>query len=294
MTKPRPKTRLLTALLLSLLPAAAHAQTEDQQQALAHQIATLNWIAGPNTIEIANVAGFDIPQNYELLTPPDSLKFLQLNGNNPAPDDATDDILQNTDPNSAWFAIIAYQAAGHIDDSQPIDPVRLLATMRQASDLDDANRRAQGIPTMTLTGWAIQPGYDSQIHRLEWAYDFTNPDNSQTVNLNGLILGRTGFLKITVVDDPAALNRDIPEINAALDNITFNDGQRYQDSQPTDPKSPYTLATLIGAAPPPPPSPAPTTPQPNHHLPALLKALLALAILATAATLTLRAVTMRR
>jgi len=289
MTTGRLSRALTAAALLLILHAPAQAQETSQEQ-LAHEIAQLNWFDGPNTIEIANVAGFDIPAGYEMLTPPDSLKFIELNGNAPTADDAGDYILQNDDINSTWFAILSYEPSGHVDDSQPIDPNQLLATTQQASDLDNENRQKQGIPTMTLNGWAVTPTYDPTTHRLEWAFNFTNQDGTKTINLNALILGRTGELRAIIVDDPNSLVKDLPDINTAMNGFSFNFGQRYEDTQPADPKSPYTMATLIGGAPTPPPTPPP---KPNHLTP-LLKALTALAILTAGTVIGLRALAGRR
>jgi uncharacterized membrane-anchored protein len=280
---------LLAAIALHTAPAAAQGEPPDQQQDLAHQIAQLNWTDGPNTVEIAGVAGIDIPAGYEMLSPPDGAKFLALNGNSVTPaDDANDYILQNDDPDSGWFAILAYENGGHIPDTQPINPDQLLAIMQKYSEADNDNRRKHGILTMDLMGWAIPPAYNPQTHRLDWAFDFNNSDGSRTVNLNSRILGRDGDLKIIVVDDPDLLTKDLPDFNKAISGFSFNDGQRYEDFSQGDPVAGYGLANLIGGAgasqsPPPPATtpatPAPTPPTKPNHLPALLKALAALGII---------------
>jgi uncharacterized membrane-anchored protein len=284
-------SRLALAIMATLLTApAALAQTTDpsltQDQQLAHEVAQLNWIDGPNTIEIANVAGFDIPAGYEMLTPPDSLKFIQLNGNETTSDDNGDYILQNDDPNSGWFAILSYDATGRINDTGPIDAAALLANLQKLSTQDNVNRAKQGLPPMNLIGWAVPPSYNTTTHTLQWAFNFTNPDGSGLINLNTRILGRNGSLKIIVVDNPGTLNADLADFNHAMTGFSFNTGERYEDSQPSDPKSPFTLANLIGGATaPPPPKPTPPPPSPPakpNHRPAITKALIALAILLAA------------
>jgi uncharacterized membrane-anchored protein len=287
---------IFVAGLLAIAGPAAGQPTLTQQQILAHEIAQLDWFDGPNTIEIAGVAGFDIPANYQMLTPPDSLKFLTLNGNAVTAADVGDYVLQNADPNSTWFAILSYENPGHISDSQPIDAAQLLATMEQASDLDNQNRAKQNIPPMDLTGWALEPSYDQTTHRLEWAFNFTNADGTTTANVNAVVLGRTGDLKIIMVDDPQNLPKDIPDFNNAMSGFSFNVGQRYEDTQPNDQAAPYTLATLIGGGPPPAATPrhTPPPPPPPHHANNLLKALLALVALAAVSAVALWVVAGRR
>jgi uncharacterized membrane-anchored protein len=224
------------------------AQPAPSEQDLAHQIAQLNWIDGPGAVKIANVSTFNIPQNYEMLVPPDSVKFLQLNGNTTSDGDNGDFILQNDDPKSGWFAILVYEDAGHISDTETIDPNALLSAMQTYNARDNADRQKRGIPTMNLAGWAIKPSYDPQSHRLEWAFDFNNSDGTKTVNLNTRVLGRTGDLKIIVVDDPDALDADLPDFNHAMTGFTFDPGQKYGDYQQGDHLASYGLAALIGGA----------------------------------------------
>jgi uncharacterized membrane-anchored protein len=285
---------MIVAVLLAMGGRAAGQESLSQQQILAHEIAQLDWFDGPNTIEIAGVAGFDIPGGYQMLTPPDSLKFLTLNGNAVTAADAGDYILQNDDPTSTWFAILSYENPGHISDRQPIDAGQLLATMQQASALDNENRAKQNVPPMTLTGWALEPSYDAPNHRLEWAFNFSNSDGTTTANVNAVVLGRTGDLKIIMVDDPQNLPKDVPDFNNAMAGFSFDIGQRYDDAQPSDPAAPYTLATLIGGGNPPAVTPANTTPPPPKHAASLRKALLALAALAGLGLVTLWVIAGRR
>jgi uncharacterized membrane-anchored protein len=291
MTIPRFAALAVMASFLAT-PAIAQPATPSlaQEQQLAQEIAQLNWVNGPNTIEVANIAGFDIPAGYQMLTPPDSLKFIQLNGNATTTDDNGDYILQNVDPNSGWFAILTYEPIGHIKDIGPLNPTALLATLQALSTQDNANRAKQNIPPMTLTGWAVPPSYDPSTHTLQWALNFTNPDGSSLVNLNTDILGRTGALKIIVVDSPNTLAADLADFNHAMTGFSFNTGQRYQDAQTTDPATTLTLTALITGlttqTPPPVQPPPPTTQPPRrqepNHLPAIAKALTALAFLIAA------------
>jgi uncharacterized membrane-anchored protein len=239
-------------------PEASSEASSEAQQALAHQIAQLPWQDGPASLAIG-AATINLPAGYEILPPPEGEQFLQLNGNPPSPDDAADNILQSDDPASNWFAILTYEDAGHIADTQPINADALLATMQKLNDEDNAARQQKGQLTEALHGWAIPPTYDKTAHRLAWAFDFTNPDNSANVSLQMRLLGRTGDLKIVIVDDPASLAKDLPDIDKALAGGGFPAGQTYQDATASDPQAPYGLAAIIGGATPtpqPPPSPA--------------------------------------
>jgi uncharacterized membrane-anchored protein len=265
--------RLSCLALLAAIAGAAHAQTPDpnaidtgnftapavpdSQQTLAHDLAELGWIFGPETIPIGTTATIAIPAGYEMLAPPDAQKFLQLNGNTVTAADASDDILQNEDPNSGWFAVIATESAGHIPDAVPLDPAALLTTMQTLTAQDKTAQE-------TLTGWAVPPSYDQTSHRLEWAFTYATAAGAKSVPLEIRLLGRTGDMKISVVDDPSAAANDLPDVNKALAGLTFNQSQQYTDYTQGDATAPYGLAGLIEGASaatntPPPPAPAPQT-----------------------------------
>ena len=263
-------SRLSCLALLAGLAGPAHAQTPDPnaidtgnftapaaplaQQTLAHDLAQLGWIFGPETIPIGTTATIAIPAGYEMLVPPDAEKFLRLNGNTLTAADANDDILQNEDPDSGWFAVITAESGGHISDSDALDPAALLATMQTVTAQDKTSPQ-------TLAGWAVPPTYDQASHRLEWAFAFTSPAGTRSVPLNIRLLSRTGDLKITVVDDPNAVVTDVADVNKALAGLTFNQSQHYTDFSQGDATAPYGLAGLVEGAsaatstlPPPPPA----------------------------------------
>jgi len=260
--------RLSCLALLAALAGPARAQTSDpnaidtgnftapatpDQQSLARQLASLGWIFGPETIPIGSVATIAIPAGYEMLTPPDAEKFLVLNGNAVPAADEDDYILQNEDPDSVWFAVISYESGGHIPDTDALDPAALPPAAQ--------NSGATGASDLTVTGWAVPPAYDQASHRLEWAFAFNTTPAIRTVPLNVRLLGRTGDMKITVMDDPGAVANDVADVNKALAGLTFNQSQQYTDYTQGDATAPYGLIGLVegasaatGALPPPAPS----------------------------------------
>jgi len=248
-------SRLSCLPLLATLAGPAHGQTLDpnaidtgnftapatsDQQTLAHDLAQLGWIFGPQTIPIGTNATIAIPTGYEMLAPPDAEKFLVLNGNGVPASDANDYILQNQDPDSVWFAVISYESGGHIPDTDSLDPAALLPNTQ--------NPGAQNNASFTVTGWTVPPAYDQASHRLEWAFAFTSPPGIKTVPLNVRLLSRTGDMKITVMDDPTAVANDLPDVNKALAGLTFNQSQQYTDYTQGDPTAPYGLAGLVEGA----------------------------------------------
>jgi len=282
---------LFLALLAALTASPCLAQSPDpnaidtgnftappspgQQQTLAHDLAELGWIFGPETIPIGATATIAIPSGYEMLTPPDAQRFLQLNGNTLSAADANDYILQNEDPDSGWFAVICPESGGHVADADPLDPSAILATMQNTAAQDKTSQT-------TSVAWAVPPAYDQPSHRLEWAFAFTSTAGAKTVPLNIRFLGRTGDMKITVSDDPSVAVNDLADVNKPLAGLTFNQSQQYTDYAQGDATAPYGLAGLIEGASaatntlPPPAPPARNT---GEHI-AIVVALVLLAWLA--------------
>ncbi len=250
---------LCLAAALAALPAIGHAQSPPPSspapappsgQTLAQQFQALHWLVGPTTVTVGDKASFSVPDGYAMLAPPDSVKYLQLNQNPTSESDNNDYILQPIHHHGDWFAVLFYEDTGHIADDQSIDAGQLLDQVKSNSAADNEERQKLGMPSLTLSGWALQPSYDHNTHRLQWAFDFNSADGTQTVNLNTRILSRTGDMKVILVDDPAALQADLPGFNTALAGFSFNAGQRYADYHTGDKLAQYGLAGLIagGAA----------------------------------------------
>lgn len=252
---------VVTLLVGAISPALAQNSSTDQnavpntntaapQPSAIQQIQQLNWIAGPNALHMTGNSTFYIPQGYEMLAPPDSRKFIQLQGNITSDADNHDYILQSQNTNSNWFSVLVYENVGHVPDGDNIKADELLANELTNMQAGNVVRKQHGLATMNLTGWAIKPNYNQQTHRVEWAYNFQNSDGTSTVNWNTRILGRTGDMKVIVVDDPNALAADIPDFNNAISGFSFDPKRQYSDYKQGDKLAKYGLMGLIagGAA----------------------------------------------
>jgi len=224
--------------------AAPNTNAAAPQLSASQQIQQLNWISGPTALHMTGGSTFHIPQGYEMLAPPDSVKFIQLQGNVTTDADNYDYILQSQSTNNNWFSVLVYDDSGHVDDDDNIDADQLLATARSNNQAENVVRSQHGLYNMNLTGWAIKPNYNQQTHRLEWAFNFLNSNGTSTVNWNTRLLGRTGYMDVIVVDDPNALARDIPDFNNAISGLSFDPNQQYSDYKQGDKLATYGLMGL--------------------------------------------------
>jgi uncharacterized membrane-anchored protein len=150
---------------------------------------------------------------------------------------------------NAWAVTIEYQEDGYVSDeeAEEIDYSELLSEM-QADTLEASkNRVEQGYETIELIGWASQPYYDKQAHKLHWAKELKFGDYEQnTLNYDIRILGRRGVLVLSFIanmEQKAEIDAVLPEV---LEIANFETGNQYADFNPdTDNYAAYGLGALI-------------------------------------------------
>ena len=104
---------------------------------------------------------------------------------------------------------------------------------------------------MTILGWRFQPRYDKQSNLLEWAFLAKEDEtNSQIINYNTRLLGRTGVMEVVLVADPTDLDASVAAFKKAIGAFRFVSGERYADYRAGDRVAEFGLAALVagGAA----------------------------------------------
>jgi uncharacterized membrane-anchored protein len=148
-----------------------------------------------------------------------------------------------------WGVIVTYEKDGHVkdDDADSIKYDELLASMQQDVLANNASRKEQGYPAMTLVGWAEKPGYDKASHKLYWAKELRSEGSPQSsLNYNIRVLGREGVLVLNAV---AGMNQ-IAQVKTEMQRVTafteFSAGNRYADFDgKTDKVAEYGIAALV-------------------------------------------------
>lgn len=148
-----------------------------------------------------------------------------------------------------WGAVVSFDEDGFVsdEDASGINYAELLRTMQAATEEASKQRVAQGFRSLKLVGWASQPFYDKQSHKLHWAKELEFDNNAEhTLNYDVRALGRRGVLKINFVADM----RDLPTIKQVIPAVMqmpeFSEGFRYQDYVPgTDKLATYGIGGLI-------------------------------------------------
>lgn len=224
---------------LALVPiAVTHAQDDPYEE--------LNWEFGPTEGAIGNKAEIHVPDGYAFLGAEDTKKFMEVNENFASGKEyvfAPDDL--------SWFAVFEFDPSGYVEDNETLDADSLLDSATRGTEAGNIERRKRGWGTMSIKGWRFQPRYDDQNNMLEWAI-LAQDDASQTdiINYNTRLLGRTGVMQVVLVADPETLGSSVVSLKQALSKYDFVAGERYAEFREGDRVAEYGLAALIagGAA----------------------------------------------
>lgn len=231
--------------------AQSQAASVDEAQALIDFWQAMDQAQGTIRIDAANVV-LDVPDNYIFLNAKDAESVLvDAWGNMPGSNVLGMLMPAGVTPfdSNAWAVTIEYQEDGYVSDeeAEEIDYSELLSEMQSDTLEASKNRVEQGYETIELIGWASQPYYDKQAHKLHWAKELKFGGYEQnTLNYDIRVLGRRGVLVLSFIagmEQKAEIDAVLPEV---VEIANFETGNQYADFNPdTDNYAAYGLGALI-------------------------------------------------
>jgi uncharacterized membrane-anchored protein len=244
--------RLFLAILLCLTLGTSHAEPAAPPPQTAEQfVASLDFKEGKITLPGA-IATLDLPANFRYLSPKDTERVLVDGWGNPPGMTTLGMIVPaNVSPVSreGWGVIVTYDKDGHVkdDDADSIKYDELLKEMQEGTTANNAARKEQGYPAMTLVGWADAPHYDRANHKLYWAKTLrTEGDPHDGLNYNIRVLGREGVQVLNAVAGIDQLDKIKTEMQQVTAFANFTTGNRYADfDSKTDKVAEYGIAALV-------------------------------------------------
>lgn len=149
----------------------------------------------------------------------------------------------------SWAVTIEYEEDGYVsdEDASKIDYSELLSQMKRDTREESEYRVKEGYAPIELVGWASEPYYDQETHKLHWAKEIKFGEAEQnTLNYNIRALGRQGVLVLNYIADMSQK----PEIDANLEAVMamtrFNPGNTYDEFNPDlDEVAAYGVGALI-------------------------------------------------
>lgn len=207
------------------------------------------------TIKLPNgVATLNVPENFYYLNPADAEKILvEVWGNPPGAGANTLGMLfpiEGTPFDSDnWGVSIEYIEDGYVSDADAdeIDYDDLLADMQESTQDENKVRAEQGYEPIELVGWAENPFYDKQSHKLHWAQELKFGNQSpNTLNYNIRVLGRKGILLLNFIAGMEQKEIIDSKLDSVLALAEFDQGSRYEDFDPSiDKVAAYGLGALV-------------------------------------------------
>lgn len=237
--------------LFSNNACAVDADGPDKKMSAEEFLASLHFQTGKITLP-GGVATLDMPPSFRYLPPADATHLLVDGWGNPSAGKTLGMIVPaDVSPLSknGWAVDISFDKDGHVkdDDANSIKYDELLKTMQDSTTEANEERKKSGFTEVSLIGWAEQPTYDSQTHKLYWAKNIKFADSPEnTLNYNVRVLGRDGVLVLNAISSMG----QIDQIKSEMRNVTaftdFTAGNRYADfDNKTDKVAEYGIAALV-------------------------------------------------
>ncbi|MEO5571278.1 MAG: DUF2167 domain-containing protein [Bacteroidia bacterium] len=181
------------------------------------------------------LATINVPDSFSFLNAGDAQKLLTDLWENPKDETVLGMFVSDSHSllsSDAWGVIVTYEEDGYVkdDDAADIKYDDLLKTMKEQSEVANAERVKEGYPEIHLTGWAREPFYDKKNHKLHWAKELQfGTDSSHTLNYNIRMLGRKGVLVLNIVSGMDMMPEVKKNVDKILASTDFNKGNRYED-----------------------------------------------------------------
>jgi len=227
------------------------AEQMDKRQRVMKTISELSYQSGEISL-VGGKAKIKLTDDFQFLDSANARKVLVDIWHNPPESGSVTgmivpkgiDFLEGGD----WAAILQWKDEGYVKDSDfdGTDFNKMLSELKEQSAEESKERVRRGFPAMELAGWATAPHYDQQSHKLYWAKTYNVKGPEQQLNYDIRILGRAGYLELSILAGMGQLAEIEAKAPAILGMVDFTDGNRYADFKPgTDKVAAYGIAGLI-------------------------------------------------
>jgi uncharacterized membrane-anchored protein len=203
----------------------------------------IEWIEGPSSGQLGNVAKIDVPDGYVFAGSEDTQKLMEMM-ENPLSGNEVGFLAPGSHD---WFVVFEFEEIGYVEDDEKeaLDADAILASLREGNDAANEIRRKNGWGTLDIVGWHQPPRYNVQTNNLEWATLARTESGETVINHNTRLLGRRGVMSATLVSDPGRIAEVLPVNSALLARYEYLPGDRYAEFKAGDKIAEYGLTALI-------------------------------------------------
>lgn len=206
---------------------------------------------GPAQIGLGDQGTLQLPEGYGFIPAAEGGRVMRAMGNSVDAGFQGMVVPLNSEGRSSFF-LLSFEPSGYVkdDDAKDWKPDELLQQVREGTEEGNKRRAQMGIPAVEVTGWIEPPRYQAEKHQLVWSIGSRErgapAGEAEGVNYRTLVLGREGYLTMTLVTDKEHVAALMPATATLLDNLTFGAGKRYADfNASTDHVAEIGLAALV-------------------------------------------------
>lgn len=204
-------------------------------------------VHGPAEADLGGFAKVNVPQGHVFLDGNTTRQLMESVGEPTSGNEVG--FLRPT--NGGWSVYFEYADVGYVkdDEKDKLDADKLLKSIKKGNDAANEQRKRNGIPPLIVEGWQQEPKYDPVTHNLTWCIR-ASVQGEKLLNYNTRLLGRKGYMSVTLVCDPDELPTTLTDYNGLLAGYKFNTGDTYAEYKPGDKVAKYGLGALVlgGAA----------------------------------------------
>jgi uncharacterized membrane-anchored protein len=228
-----------------LLTAQARAQSDAAVPGEAPQGPPINWVKSPVTVDLGTTAQVNLEQGFVFADAADTKRLMAAMGN--VPDDSEVGLVSPDAKDEDWIMVFEYHPVGYVkdDEKDKIDADALLEGIREGTERANERRKEMGVPGLHVIGWDEKPNYDPATHNFQWAIRAKDDSGNEVVNYNIRLLGRGGYMSVTLVDDPQKLVLSKPKMMRVLEGFSYKKGSSYAEFRSGDKMAEYGLVALI-------------------------------------------------
>ncbi|HWO27146.1 MAG TPA: DUF2167 domain-containing protein [Kofleriaceae bacterium] len=231
-------TALTMGVVLVLAAVAAAPARAADAGATGHEVPH---VAGPRRIDLGDGVELDLPAGAVLYERTAARALLEAAGNH---SEGVLGVVMRTD--RRWVLVIEHEPIGYVSDADAgeLEPESLLASFREGTAQQNARRRELGLAELVIDGWSEPPRYDRAKHQLLWSI---RGHTAQGPGINSFtrVLGRGGYLSLSLVDEPETIEQSKQEAAAIIDATRFLPGAQYEDYREGDKSSGMGLRMLV-------------------------------------------------
>jgi len=233
-------------LVLFLTVISVNVSATISPDVLAQSPPEVNLVEGPATVDLGDVAQIELGKDFLFLNGKDTRKLMEYGGDIPTGLEVGS-VLPKSEYEK-WAVIFDYNPIGYVkdDEKDTLDSKAILEAIEKETEKANKIRVERGFSALNVVGWYEEPHYDVKSHNLVWAVLGEDADTkTKIVNYNTRLLGRHGYMAVTLIDEPLSLQSTLPKLESIIGDFSWKKGKSYAEWVQGDKVAEIGLTALI-------------------------------------------------